>query len=469
MNKSEKEMEANSGGDYQLPSSTLAFTSMGEDVKYYIMEASHQLEDSGEQNMTCSIDPATGNLILHHEGNTSTSNAEENISGAEFTVNPSAFNGPNFDYRRSESLTLSEHGHDYSQYAAVATEGPYMYQSMTLAPEIGNEYQAEQEEEDQLSEIRVSNVTSIADIKVEESNSLDQGDSNSLKVLLWSNRKTEDLIQCIHRHERKFSNASRARTHIWNEISKDMAELGHLDCDRDDCNKKWSNLYRTWKKVKSRPRATGSRWPFYGLVTELVKTLGARIREYRDKVEAPSKEYISRKSKDLVSKLLKNNLAYQEAVKLAEEKFEKQAEKLNIERDNILKDIKQVLESGYAKPETCQTIESQLQNIMNARTMEQHNGEETESGSHGPDNLTMITVEDSNRSNSSIPILFLNISNDFGQDNMEYQLVEINPATNGVIGVSSDTFQLCVPSSSAGTSLSSQMSDTSGSCRKPSQ
>ncbi|ODM92497.1 Ribonuclease HII, partial [Orchesella cincta] len=348
--------EISSGGNnYELPpASTLALTSVGHDGQYYIVETSHQLEEHGGEDMTCSIDPATGNLILH-QGN---SNGEDN---------PSTFGDSEFEYRRNESLTLSELGHDYSQYSVTAEE-PDLYQSMTLSSETGNlveEYQAEEEEEEQMSEIKVSNVTSVAHMVGGSSNSGHLGSSIPLKVLLWSNRKTADLIQCIHSHEHKFKIASKTRTHIWNEISKDMAELGHVDCNRDECNKKWSNLYRTWKKVRSRPRETRRRWQNYDAVSELVKSLAVRNR---NKVTS-SKKHCTKSSKELVEKLMKDNLAHQEAIKLAEEKFAKKVEKLNLERDSMLKEIKQKLDLAHSKYGSSSKMGSQLNNIMNFRTV----------------------------------------------------------------------------------------------------
>lgn len=138
-------------------------------------------------------------------------------------------------------------------------------------------------------------------------------------------------------HDAQFRKSSRNKGNVWNDIATDMLELGHQDCSKDECSKKWNNLYRTWKKVKLRPKQDRRKWKYYQSVSDLVKSMYQRERD-KNAAKKPSPQ-------ELILKLMEQNLKHEETVRKTEEKFQSQVLLLDKERDNILLQIKNILQA----------------------------------------------------------------------------------------------------------------------------
>ncbi len=156
-------------------------------------------------------------------------------------------------------------------------------------------------------------------------------------VCQWSKRKVKNFLQCVQNHEQKFRKRNKNNFLIWNEIAKDMFALGHRDCNKDECFKKWSNLYRTWKIVNSRPKECRRKWQIFNQITNIVKFMSQRGN---DKSPKKSAEH---SVKDLIKQLLEQNSKHKEAICKKVDNFNRQVSRLDEERDELIDEIGKIL------------------------------------------------------------------------------------------------------------------------------
>lgn len=162
---------------------------------------------------------------------------------------------------------------------------------------------------------------------------------------MWSQQKINDLLTCIRNRENKIRDRTKNRQTIWRDISNEMLKLGHQHCDKDECFKKWSNLFRTWKIVRQRSRASRVNWGYYGRVSQIVKSLYCSNPKPQGKSTASASTKSPNPFEEILIKIMKNNETHQKLIQDAEDRFQMEVKKLDQERNGLLADIKTKLHS----------------------------------------------------------------------------------------------------------------------------
>lgn len=116
-----------------------------------------------------------------------------------------------------------------------------------------------------------------------------------------------------------------------------MFALGHRDCNKDECFKKWSNLYRTWKIVNSRPKEGRRRWQIFDKITNIVRFMCQRGN---DKSFTKSAKH---SVKDLIELMLEQNDKHKKIIDEKLENFKAEVSRLDEERDGLIDEIGEIL------------------------------------------------------------------------------------------------------------------------------
>jgi len=152
----------------------------------------------------------------------------------------------------------------------------------------------------------------------------------------WDAKKTLALIKAIRKHQYHFKTSSIQRITVWNEISEELCKKGFHECNRDECRKKWDNLYRTFRKISQRVSEKVT-WELYEPVKETVKCLSwenfgsiKRKRRYSSELSA-------------AHKILKLNEEFHESITQKHISFFTKVDILEKEKKTILSKIKKLM------------------------------------------------------------------------------------------------------------------------------
>lgn len=119
-----------------------------------------------------------------------------------------------------------------------------------------------------------------------------------------------------------------------------MFALGHRDCNKDECFKKWSNLYRTWKIVNSRPKEGRRRWHIFDQITNIVKFMSQRGND------KSTKKFAKHSVKNLIKQVVEQNVRHKDAICKKVDSFNARVSCLDEERDELIEEIGEILQKA---------------------------------------------------------------------------------------------------------------------------
>jgi hypothetical protein len=161
-------------------------------------------------------------------------------------------------------------------------------------------------------------------------------------------RKTEVLLTVMRKHQIQFKSGLKHRVALWTKISKELSRKGFTNCDRDECCKKWDNLFRTFKKVHFRDGKNAT-WELYKTVMDLVKCLNwphTNSKGSKNKLFPPSENFETTDEElsiKLLEKYVEHSTEQYKKVEACSESFRSKVAKLESEREVLLKRIEKML------------------------------------------------------------------------------------------------------------------------------